>query len=275
MGKTVTTYLLDSDPKGTRYVFISNKICQMYVIPRYQIQSVSNRAVLQTPSLYILLGEDDELRQKAYIGQTENFSKRVKDHDSKKVFWDKALVFVSRDATMTKADVQYLEHKAIGVASNSNTFILDENRQVPKEPNLPEHRKDDMNEFFEDIEFLVSFIGCCIFDTVESEDKHKLFYLRSRGCNASGFYSSNSFTVIKGSIITESSAQSLSSPNKRNRLVGEYTIRKGNNLVLNSNITFNSPSTAANFCNGMSTNGWTSWRNEEGNTLDSVIRNGD
>ena len=30
MGKTVTTYLIDGDPKGTQYVFISNKICQMY-----------------------------------------------------------------------------------------------------------------------------------------------------------------------------------------------------------------------------------------------------
>lgn len=34
MGKTVTTYLIDGDPKGTQYVFISNKICQMYVISR-------------------------------------------------------------------------------------------------------------------------------------------------------------------------------------------------------------------------------------------------
>ena len=34
MGKTVTTYLIDGDPKGTQYVFISNKICQMFVIPR-------------------------------------------------------------------------------------------------------------------------------------------------------------------------------------------------------------------------------------------------
>ena len=31
MGKTVKTYLIDGDPKGT-HVFISNKICQMYVI---------------------------------------------------------------------------------------------------------------------------------------------------------------------------------------------------------------------------------------------------
>ena len=29
MGKTVTTYLIDGDPKGTQYVFISNKICQI------------------------------------------------------------------------------------------------------------------------------------------------------------------------------------------------------------------------------------------------------
>ena len=32
MGKTVTTYLIDGDPKGTQYVFIINKICQMYVM---------------------------------------------------------------------------------------------------------------------------------------------------------------------------------------------------------------------------------------------------
>lgn len=25
MGKTITTYLIDGDPKGTQYVFISNK----------------------------------------------------------------------------------------------------------------------------------------------------------------------------------------------------------------------------------------------------------
>ena len=31
MGKTITTYLIDGDPKGTQYVFISNKICQYYV----------------------------------------------------------------------------------------------------------------------------------------------------------------------------------------------------------------------------------------------------
>lgn len=34
MGKTVTTYLIDGDPQGIQYAFISNKIYQMFVIPR-------------------------------------------------------------------------------------------------------------------------------------------------------------------------------------------------------------------------------------------------
>src|SRR3712207_21863 len=151
MGKTVTTYLIDGDPKGTQYVFISNKICQMYVIPRSNLSILNERHELQTPALYILLGEDETTKPKAYIGETENFRERVRDHDSNKTFWQKALLFISKDAAMTKADVQYLEHRAIAEAKAANSFVLDENKQTPKAPNLPEYRKDDMDEFFEDV----------------------------------------------------------------------------------------------------------------------------
>lgn len=40
MGKVITTHLVDGDPRGIRNVFISNKICNMYVIPRQQILEV-------------------------------------------------------------------------------------------------------------------------------------------------------------------------------------------------------------------------------------------
>ena len=73
MGKTVTTYLIDGDPKGTQYVFISNKICQMYVIPRSNLSILNERQELQTPAFYILLGENEATKPKAYIGETENF----------------------------------------------------------------------------------------------------------------------------------------------------------------------------------------------------------
>ena len=75
MGKTITTYLIDGDPQGTQYVFI---------IPRSSLSILNERTDLQTPAFYILLGEDEKTKPKAYIGETENFKERVKDHDSKK-----------------------------------------------------------------------------------------------------------------------------------------------------------------------------------------------
>lgn len=154
------------------------------------------------PAFYILLGEDEATKPKAYIGETENFRERVKEHDSKKSFWQKALLFISKDAAMTKADVQYLEHLAIAEAKQSNSFVLDENKQTPKAPNLPEYRKDDMNGFFEDVKFLTSFIGCAIFDVNKPKEEH-LFFAKSHNCEAKGFYHTNGFTVLKDSLVAK------------------------------------------------------------------------
>lgn len=271
MGKTVTTYLIDGDPKGTQYVFISNKICQMFVIPRANLSILNERPDLQTPAFYILLGEDENTKPKAYIGETENFKERVKDHDSKKAFWQKALIFISKDAAMTKADVQYLEHKAISEARKANAFVLDENKQTPKAPNLPEYQKDAMDEFFEDIKFLTSFTGCAIFDIVETKKQH-LFYAKNRGCNAMGFYNSSGFTVLKESVITKGNTNSFAWAEKREKLIKEYTSLKDGILIMDSDITFSSPSTAADFCLGRSCNGWTIWKDKDNQTLDSIYR---
>ena len=237
MGKTVTTYLVDGDPKGTQYAFISNKICQMYVVPRSDLSYLNEQEKLHKPAFYILIGEDETTKPQAYIGETENFRERVKDHENKKSFWQKALIFVSKDADMTKVDVQYLEHKAIAEAKKSNTFILNENKQVPKAPNLPEYQRDTMDEFFEDIKFLASFIGCNIFEITKPKEEH-LFYAKGRGCDAKGFYSSSGFTVLKGSIIAEKSTPSFHWKEKREKLISEYATKKGLALIVTSDIPF-------------------------------------
>jgi predicted GIY-YIG superfamily endonuclease len=271
MGKTVTTYLIDGDPKGTQYAFISNKICQMFVVPRSILSYLNTQEKLQKPSFYVLIGEDEDTKPKAYIGETENFCERVKDHDSKKTFWQKALIFVSKDADMTKADVQYLEYKAIKEAKEVNAFVLNENKQTPKVPNLPEYQQDSMDEFFEDVKFLTSFIGCNIFEQSQPKSEH-LFYAKGRGCEAVGFYSSNGFTVLKGSVIAQTTVPSLSWKEKRELLLKEYTAMEDDKLIMTSDKVFSSPSAAADFCIGRPSNGWTEWKDKDGNTLDSVYR---
>lgn len=271
MGKTVTTYLIDGDPKGTQYAFISNKICQMFVVPRSNLSYLNTQEKLQKPAFYILLGEDESTKPQAYIGETENFKERVKDHDCKKAFWQKALIFVSKDADMTKVDVQYLEHKAIAEAKKANAFVLSDNKQIPKAPNLPEHQRDSIDEFFEDVKFLASFIGCNIFEVSQPKEEH-LFYTKGRGCNAKGFYSSDGFTVLKGSTVAKTIVPSFNWKEKREKMLQDYTSNENGILVLTSDKTFSSPSTAADFCIGSSNNGWLVWKDKNGNTLDSVYR---
>ena len=272
MGKTVTTYLIDGDPKGTQYAFIRNTTCQMFIVPRSNLSYLNTQEKLQKPAFYILLGEDEATKPQAYIGETENFRERVKDHDNKKAFWQKALVFVSKDADMTKADVQYLEHKAIVEAKKANAFILSDNKQTPKAPNLPEYQQDSMDEFFEYVKFLAAFSGCNIFEISQQKAEHLFYTKGSRGCDAKGFYNSNGFTVLRGSVIASGVVPSFKWKEKRDILIKEYVSLENGKFIMNSDMTFPSPSTAAVFVLGRPSNGWTDWKDKDGNTLDSIYR---
>ena len=55
-----------------------------------------------------------------------------------------------------------------------------------------------------------------------------------------------------------------------NEMLQEHTVAEGEHLVLTSDKTFSSPSTAAMFVLGRPSNGWMDWKDNDGNTLDSV-----
>ena len=118
-----------------------------------------------------------------------------------------------------------------------------------------------MDEFYDDIKFLTSFIGCNIFEIIEPKDK-PIFRIISKKCDAKGFYDTSGFTVLKGSKVSDKSTDSFSWRDKRAKMIEEYTDKKN----------FSSPSKAADFCLGSSSNGWISWKTENGQTLDSVYR---
>lgn len=52
MSKAVTTYSIDREPKGTQYASISNKICQMFVVPRSNLSYLNTQEKLQKPAFY-------------------------------------------------------------------------------------------------------------------------------------------------------------------------------------------------------------------------------
>ena len=99
-----------------------------------------------------------------------------------------------------------------------------------------------------------------------------LFYTKRHGCDAGGFYDINGFTVLNVSIIAKSAIPPFTWKEKREILFNDYTDANEDNLDLESDKTFPSPSTAADFCVGSSDNGWLVWKYKDSNTLDAEYR---
>lgn len=265
MVKVITTHLFQGDANGIMNVFISNKICNMYVIPRHLIDdAIANPDIkLDQPAFYMLLGGTTEITQlpQAYIGHAESFQERVKSHKSLSVhgkkFWDKTLVFITGDNTLTKVDVAYIEAKLIDKAKQLNNYSTSENKVKPVPPSLPAHLRVVVDEFISDVELLTSFIGCSIFipplsNTVSDTE---LFYLKSRGGDVKAIFHDGKLTVLAGSIVASSSVPSLKSKETRNLMVRNLTEIINGKYVLTVNKDL-SPSTAASLVSGTSMNGW-------------------
>ncbi len=166
---TVYQHLLDQTPYGPRIIEMgADKTCKCYVLPRDTITDMGKEyGELKQPCIYILLGRDTEGRPMAYIGESKDFTDREKDHEIKKKFWDKALVFVSRADNIYQSEIDYLEHLAQKTANDAGSYKLD-NSRIEQEPGLQPTKKQEMNRFFKDIVFLTRIYGCTIFDKIES-----------------------------------------------------------------------------------------------------------
>ncbi len=277
MEKVITTHLFNGNPQGIMNVFISNKICNMHVIPRSLLDDVNNNhdIKLDQPAFYMLLGGSAEFAElpQAYIGHAESFEERVKSHKSPsahgKKFWDKALVFVAGDNTLTKVDVAYIEAKLIEKAKLLNNFSTSENKVKPVPPSLPAHLRVVVDEFISDVELLTAFIGCTIFnESIPQKPKDSdLFFLKSRGGDARAYFHDGKLTILAGSILASTSAPSLSTKMKRDQMVQNLTNEVNGKRVLSVNIEL-SPSTAASFVSGSSQNGWHFWKDKNGEPLD-------
>lgn len=166
---TVYQHLLDQTPTGPRIIEMgADKTCKCYVLPRSAINDMGKEyKELKQPCIYVLLGKDGDGRPMAYIGKSKDFTDREKDHEIKRQFWNKALVFVSRANNIYSSEIEYLEHLALKKADEAGSYILDNVKKEP-EPGIQPTKKQEMNRFFKDIVFLTRIYGCTIFDTAET-----------------------------------------------------------------------------------------------------------
>ena len=275
MAKVIHTFLYGDTLDSSRLVTIDTCVCRLYHIKRGDNATLSQLGSdITKPALYILLNRE---AKKAYIGQTDNFRKRLGQHE-KIHFWTEALGFISSDDSLHLTLTHYLEAIAYELAKKAGTYDVSKNAVTPSKPNTSAQQHIFLAEqFFEYVRFLTQFVGCNIFgDDKPIPQAEHLFFCTRAGSNAQGYFveETEEFVVLAGSELRSGECDSLKpkSIDKRKAFIEANCSQAKGKIVLKTDYTFPSPSAAAAMVVGGSSNGWTRWKDADGKTLSEVYR---
>jgi len=216
-----------------------------------------------------------------YVGEGEDVRARLDQHVKNKDFWTKVIVFRSKDGTLNKAHVRYLESRLIQLATSAGTWVLD-NVSGSKLPNLSEADEADLESFLADMLVIYPIVGVDAFEVPKrglsksahgGSSKESLLFLTTDHTSAEGYDRSAGFVVLAGSRGRVDETKTM--PNRALKL-REQLLAKGllvedeASYVLTQDFVFNSPSLAAGFLAGRAMNGRTEWKDSSGDSLKSI-----
>jgi hypothetical protein len=274
--QTIQIFLPDGSPTSIKEAEITNRLVKAILFPRNKLQEVSKREMVHFTGVYFLFGtSEDGVKPLVYIGEGEDCFNRIQSHNRKKDFWTHAVIIATKTDEYTKTDGKYLEHYCLERAQEINRYKTD-NDTGSKKPSIPESREYDLLDNFETAKILLATLGYPIFEEKrKAKSNGELFYCKSKNAFAEGELTDDGFLVHKGG---QSNIEETRGMNKwigilRKRLIAEEILKKENNVyVFQQDYIFNSPSAAAATILARSANGWTSWKDKNGKTLDELKR---
>lgn len=146
-GRSLELYFIDGRPDGMLTAEVFNWTGHILMAPRTQISAALARKEARHTGTYLLLGERDG-QLLAYIGEGDDISYRIKNHDIHKDWWTSVVLITSAANNLHKAHVQYLEARLVEVARAVGRVALD-NGNTPARPSLPEAAQANMEGFLD------------------------------------------------------------------------------------------------------------------------------
>lgn len=259
----------NGEPDGIRIYMRHLSTIKAFVVPRPYLNEAKKLTGIDNPGVYFLINDETGALTQIYIGQTRNGITRLDDHNVKKDFWNKAILFLADGEHFTLNIISGLEKYAIQRAIDANRYRVD-NKTVPKYK-ISEYDLPLVEEIYEEIEFIMATLGY----RMNGTDVQNVFTTSRRGVVAYGVYTGERFEVQPNSEIDFSHPAKLESYNaQRQALLCDGTIVKQNDgkHFLTKIIGFKTPSGAADFVLGGSNNGWVEWKDKDGKTLDELFR---
>lgn len=255
-----------------RIVELSESNIKAFVVPRIKLNDIKDRPEISQPALYLLINSGDN---QLYIGESENFFHRIKNHDQSKDFWDIAIAIVSNTNALEKSDVRYLESLAVEKAKATAAMdVL--NKTIPARNNVHEFKVHTLEKFLEDTALVAELLGYSIFVSKKT-NAASIWYCKSKKTVAQAEFRGDKFVVLSGSIIDKTVAPSWAkswpkSLTERQYILSKYGEDLGDVIRLSENIPLKSPNHAGGFLTGRNVNAWTTFKDANGKTMDEVMR---
>jgi hypothetical protein len=274
--QTIQIFLPDGQPTSIREAEITNRLVKAILFPRNKLQEVANRELVHYTGVYFLFGtSEDGTKPLVYIGEGEDCYKRIQSHNRLKDFWTQCVVVTTKTNEYTKTDVKFLEHYCLEKATEMGRYKLD-NDTGSKKQSISESREHDLLDNFDTAKILLATLGYPIFEEKrKAQSTKELFYCKGKEASAVGELTDDGFLVYKDGTcnIEETKGMNKWIGILRKRLLEEDVLKKENNVyVFQQDYIFNSPSAAAATVLARSANGWTSWKDKDGNTMDELKR---
>ena len=276
-GRSLELFFIDGKPDGMLTAEVFNWTGHVLMTPRTQIGEALKREEMTYAGVYLLFGEKDG-DPLVYIGEAEDVSERIRNHDTRKDWWTSAVLVTSTANNLNKAHVKYLEARLVEEAESIGKIAL-ENVKTPARPGLSEAAQSNMEAF---LDYLLMVLPALRIDAfVRNTRPAPVFAQESRApsvaspvfelhnalndLHAKARLIDGDFVVLAGSSARSAWAGQGTENSGYARLHAELIrsgvlIEKGAQRIFGENYAFKSPSAAAAVVNGRSANGTIEWK---------------
>lgn len=148
-GRSLELFFIDGRPDGMLTAEVFNWTGHVLMTPRTQLAGALKRKEARYTGVYLLFGEQ-EGKPVAYIGEGEDISDRIRNHEASKDWWTTAVLVTAAANNLNKAHVKYLEARLIEEARSIGRVTL-ENGNTPARASLSEAAQANMEVFLDHI----------------------------------------------------------------------------------------------------------------------------